>query len=1237
MKEDLIRDRIVVGVLSDKLSDHLQSKADLTLSQAIKTCRQAEERVQNKSVIRGASDSASQVNYVKNNSAKKSSNRPKPNQGQSHHKLKKPSHAKKGSGNTGCKWCGKEKHERRYCPAKNTTCNKCQKPGHYAKVCQGGPEGRSVNEVDGNYEGEYCYDTEHDEESDIPFLGEIWYGVDSCDLVDEEDYWSENVQVNNNTTHFKLDSGAKVTVVSEHLPWVKGQKLDTNTPTLYGPGRIKLPVLGKFQATLQHNGNKLREDIYVIRHQECSLLSRQACHKLGLITRVNVNEVSESRVDFREEFPKLFRSLGKVKDQYTYNIKLCEDANPVCLYTPRRIPHPLLPKVKLEIEKMVKQGVISPVKSPTKWCSGLVCVPKPNGSVRVCVDLTAVNKSVQREIHPMASVDDSLAKLGSCKSTYFTKLDANSGFWQIPLDQESRLLTTFLTPWGRFSFNRIPFGISSASEIFQRMMSEVLEGLDGVICHMDDILIHSPTYEDHVKQVRAVLQRLSEVGITLNSKCEFFKQRIKFLGYLVDASGRHADPDKTSAITEFPAPTNLTELQRFMGTVNRLGKFVPSLADLTEPMRQLMRKESAWYWGPDQDRSFQKVKEVLVSPEVLAHYNPQLPTIVAADASCVGIGAVLMQIQENGKRRPVAYASRSLTDTERRYATIEKEALAATWACEKFSDYVTGLDFLLETDHKPLVPLLSSKELAKMPARIQRFKMRMMRFNPRIQHVSGKQQIIADALSRAPTGHPSEVDLILIAEVETYADTILTALPATEQRLQQLITAQKVDEMCIRIREYCTTGWPAYMPHLPLLRPYWENRGHFAIVDNILLYDDRLVIPQSMRLEILESIHQGHLGVSKCRARARVSVWWPGMSKIIEEMVSKCVTCAINRPIQKEPLMPSALPDRPWQRLGSDLFHYRGKTHMIVVDYYSRWIEVKRLKDETSQSVIDALKDLFAQHGFPEILISDNGPQYSASQFQQFAKAYGFNHVTSSPNFPQANGEAERAVRTIKTLLRKNQDDIYLALLIYRSTPLHNGFSPSELLMGRKLRTQIPTLPKKLLPAVPKPIGDKENQYRQNQEQNYNKRHKTKDLSKLQQGETVYIRDRQQEAEVIKRSQEPRSYLLKTSDGTVFRRNRSAIVPTGYHDNHGEKQQMTELNTGERQNTPVIPPSPHKKTVTPEGRKKTPAAKPASPVKAPPSSLPAASKAPEKAASPPRQQTRTRVINPPIRFKDYVQ
>jgi len=300
-----------------------------------------------------------------------------------------------------------------------------------------------------------------------------------------------------------------------------------------------------------------------MQNQKCSLLSRSACHKLGLIARVNeVSTGTQSHPDgnpnFKSEFPEMFSGrLGKVIDKYTYQISLCDNPHPVCLYTPRRIPHPLLPKVKLELDKMVSQGVISPVKTPTEWCAGIVCVPKANGGVRLCVDLTGLNKSVKREIHPMASVDSSLAKLGESKSRFFTKLDANSGFWQIPLDHQSRLYTTFITPFGRFSFNRLPFGISSAPEIFQRMMSEILDGLDGVICHMDDILIHSSTHEEHVTQVRAVLQRLSAAGITLNNKCEFFKSSVTFLGNIVDFEGLHPDPQKTRAIDEFqPQPVS---------------------------------------------------------------------------------------------------------------------------------------------------------------------------------------------------------------------------------------------------------------------------------------------------------------------------------------------------------------------------------------------------------------------------------------------------------------------------------------------------------------------------------------------------------------------------------------------------------------------------------------------------------------------------------------------------------
>ena len=227
------------------------------------------------------------------------------------------------------------------------------------------------------------------------------------------------------------------------------------------------------------------------------------------------------------------------------------------------------------------------------------------------------------------------------------------------------------------------------------------------------------------------MKRLQDPGLTLNEKCEFSKSQISFLGHLVDGEGIHADTRKTNGVSDFPTPTNVTELQRFMGMVNQLGKFIPNLQDYTGPLRELLRSDTSWQWEESQRRSFQKVKDLLVSPQALVPYDPNRPTIVAADASNTGIGAVLMQVQDDSKRRPVCYASRSLKDHELRYAVIEKEALAATWACEKFEEYVLGLQFTIETDHKPLVPLLTNKELAKLPPRIQRFRLKMMRYAPK--------------------------------------------------------------------------------------------------------------------------------------------------------------------------------------------------------------------------------------------------------------------------------------------------------------------------------------------------------------------------------------------------------------------------------------------------------------------------------------------------------------------------
>ena len=389
----------------------------------------------------------------------------------------------------------------------------------------------------------------------------------------------------------------------------------------------------------------------------------------------------------------------------------------------------------------------------------------------------------------------------------FSKLDANSGFWQIPLAEKSRPLNTFITPFGRYCFNKMPFGISSAPEHFQKRMNRILSGLDGVLCLMDDVLVFGKDRKEHDERLTAALKKIEAAGATLNpSKCEFAKDQLKFLGHLIDQEGIRADPEKTSAITRMEPPNNITELRRFMGMVNQLGKFSRNLAELTQPLRQLLSKRSAWLWGPTQEQAFSRIKEELAQPTVLALYNPQAPTKVSADASSYGLGAVLMQ-KSGSSWKPIAFASRSMTETERRYAQIEKEALASTWACEKFSTYILGTKFLIETDHKPLVPLLGTKNLDSLPPRVLRFRLRLARFDYSITHVPGKLLYTADALSRAPSS-ADESDTRLQEEAEALMEVCVAHLPANRERLEEYRSAQAADPICSTVINYCKRGWP---------------------------------------------------------------------------------------------------------------------------------------------------------------------------------------------------------------------------------------------------------------------------------------------------------------------------------------------------------------------------------------------------------------------------------------------
>ena len=323
---------------------------------------------------------------------------------------------------------------------------------------------------------------------------------------------------------------------------------------------------------------------------------------------------------------------------------------------------------------------------------------------------------MQRENHPLPTTDTTFANLAGAH--YFSRLDANSGFWQIKLSERSKPVTTFITPWGRYCFNVLPFGISSGSEKFQKCMSQILQGLDGVECNIDDVLVHGATQEEHNRRLEAVLQRLRNTNVTLNAdKCVFNVSSVQFLGQIVGPDGIKPDPAKVRAVLEMPTPNNQHEVRSFLGMVKQFSKFT----DTTKPIRELLVKNTVWTWGPPQQDAFDKIKKALTSTPILTLYDPNKATKIAADASSYGLGAVVLQ-EEPGIWKPVSFISQAMTATEAMYAQIEKEALAVTWACERSSNYIIGKAITVGTDHKPLVPLITNHTIDKLPPRLQRYK-----------------------------------------------------------------------------------------------------------------------------------------------------------------------------------------------------------------------------------------------------------------------------------------------------------------------------------------------------------------------------------------------------------------------------------------------------------------------------------------------------------------------------------
>ena len=564
-----------------------------------------------------------------------------------------------------------------------------------------------------------------------------------------------------------------------------------------------------------------------------------------------------------------------------------------------------------------------------------------------------------------------------------------------------------------------------------------------------------------LENLHRVLQRLQECGLKLKrEKFHFMLGQVVYLGMTISAVGISPTREKVHAIQNAAPPANVSELQSFIGTANFLRKFVPGFAKICFPLYKLLRKGTQWTWGKDEQNAFVNIKSALCSDSVLRHYNCNAELVLQCDASSIGIGAVLLQPGADGSLEPVAYASRTLNQAEQNYSQLERESLAIVFGVTKFRQYLLGRQFKLLTDHKPLITLLGEhKPVPQLAsARIKRWSLLLAAYNYTIEFISGKDNVYADFLSRKPVkGEPSTAEQVTVKVIFIEGEQIVNSTMVAMET--------KKDKVLSRVLNYTKNGWPD-KPELEL-QPYFNKRLELANEEGILLWDSRVVIPDSLRGILLKDLHAEHLGMVKMKQLARKYMWWPKLDKEIEETVKACTSCqeAAKSPASSQPASWS-WPGGPWKRLHLDFAGpYLGKMFLVVVDAYSKYLEVVPMSHATSATTISALRHVFSSFGLPEHIVTDNGSQFTSTEFQKFLNDNDIHHTTTAPGHPATNGLAERYVGDFKDKLSKMgetgeslQTKLDRLLLTYRATPTSVGKSPSELLMNRQPRIRFSAL-----------------------------------------------------------------------------------------------------------------------------------------------------------------------------------
>ncbi|XP_026065967.1 uncharacterized protein K02A2.6-like [Carassius auratus] len=698
----------------------------------------------------------------------------------------------------------------------------------------------------------------------------------------------------------------------------------------------------------------------------------------------------------------------------------------------------------------------------SEWATPIVPVIKKGkaGDVRICGDFkVTINPALHAVQYPLPRIEDIFASLSG--GEHFSKIDLAQAYLQMEMDEKSKKFLTINTHKGLYQYNRLVFGIASAPALWQRAMDQVLQGIPGTQCYLDDIIVTGKDDSDHLQNLQRVLMRLCEYGLRANKeKCEFFKSQISYCGHVIDKDGLHKSQDKIEAVLKAPHPQNVSQLRSYLGLVNYYHKFLPNLSTVLHPLNALLQTKTQSKWSDSCEQAFQETKRLITSDVVLTHFNPSMPIRLACDASPYGIGAVLSHKFPDGTEKPIAFASRSLTTAERNYAQIDREALSLVWGVKKFHHYLYGQRFTLITDHQPLVSIFNVRKgvSAMASARLQRWSLFLGAHQYDIEYKGTKLHGNADGLSRLPLKLTEESKAMDPADV--FQTSIVSQFPVTNATIQR---ETRNDPTLSKVYDITVHGWPT--KGNSLYPAFAARREQLSVCQGTLMCGLRVVIPSKLRSKMLDTLHEGHLGTVKMKNLARSYMWWPGIDKQIEDLAKACPGCqkTQNSP-PLAPLHPWEWPSTPWQRVHVDFAGpFKDSMFLIAVDAHSKWPEVVLMKTTTSEKTVSVLRTIFSRNGLPEQICTDNGRQFVSDEFQKFMKLNGVKHITSAPYHPATNGLAERFVQTFKKAIKAMDNDtislqhkIDNFLFMYRNaTHSTTGQTPAMMFLKRNLRSRL--------------------------------------------------------------------------------------------------------------------------------------------------------------------------------------